>query len=103
MDTQWVRQNCTKIKYLYQSHSTVSPLPLDDAPELKRNRKLGITINKHSERTSHRFEQPLFFNEWDLDNSFPILFLPVKIQLKVKRIEVEDRGIRIVHQILRRG
>ena len=59
--------------------------PLDDVHELKRNGKLSIIIDKRSERTSHRFE-PLSVNEWDLDDSFPILFLPIEI----KRVEVED-------------
>ena len=58
-------------------------------------------IDKRPERTSHRFEQPLFINEWDLDDSFPILCLPIGIELEVKRVEVEDR--RILHQILRRA
>jgi hypothetical protein len=31
------------------------------------------------------------------------LFLPIEIELEVKRVEIEDRRIRIVHQILRRG
>ena len=86
MDTEWVRQSCTKIEYSYQSRSAVSLLPLDDVHELKRNGKLSIIIDKHSERPSHRFE-PLFVNEWDLDDRFPILFLPIEI----KRVEVEDR------------
>ena len=86
MDTEWVRQNCTKIEYSCQSHSAVSLLPLDDVHELKRNGKLSIMIDKRPERTSHHFEPPLFVNEWDLDDSFPILFLPIEI----KRVEVED-------------
>jgi hypothetical protein len=28
------------------------------------------------------------------------LFLPIKIELEVKRVEVEDRRIRIIQQIL---
>ena len=86
MDTEWVRQSCTKIEYSYQGRSAVSRLPLDNVHELKRNGKLSIIIDKRSEHTSHRFE-PLFVNEWDLDDSFPILFLPIEI----KRVEVEDR------------
>ena len=103
MDTEWVRQSCTKIGYSCQSHSAVSLLPLDDVHELKRNGKLRVTIDKHSECTSHRLKQLLCINEWDLDNSLPILFLPVEIELEVKRVELEDRRIRTVHQMLRRG
>jgi hypothetical protein len=71
--------------------------------ELKRNGKLRVTIDNHSEHTSHRLKQLLFINDWDLDNSQPILFLPVEIELEDKRVELEDRLIRTVHQILRRG
>ena len=102
IDTECVQQSCTKIEYSCQSHRAVSLLPLDNV-ELKRNGKLRVTIDKHSECTSHRLKQLLCINEWDLDNSLPILFLPVEIELEVKRVELEDRRIRTVHQMLRRG
>ena len=97
MDTEWVRQNCTKIEYLCQSHSAVSLLPLDYVLDLKRNRKLDNTICKRSHGTSYCFERTLF-----VKSSQP-LFHPIEMQLKVKLVEVKDRRIQIVYYILRRG
>jgi hypothetical protein len=48
-------------------------------------------LPNNSERTSHRFKQSLFVNERDLDNGFQILFLRIEIQLKVERVEMDNR------------
>jgi hypothetical protein len=72
---------------LCRNHCVSSPLAPGDIRVLESECKLNVRIG--------RAYKPLFsatsFHQWYLNYSFPVLFLPVKIQFEVEGIEVKDK------------
>ncbi len=56
-----------------------------------------ITINV---LTSHSLEQSGLIDERDLDHRLPVLLLSIHVELKVSRVEIDDGGCLLVHEIL---
>ena len=53
-----------------------------------------------TEDTLHGIEKTFFVDKWDFDNCFPVLLLPVEIEVKVGGIEIDDRRTWFSHEIL---
>jgi len=60
-------------------------------------RGLLVSDGNWGENTFHCVDEKLFIDEGDHDDCLPILFLSIKIQFKVRRVKLDDRGIRIGH------
>lgn len=68
---------------------------------------LGVTMNfrmMRAERpTAHSVEQPGLLDERNLHDCFPFLLLPIQVRIELRWIEVDNRRIRVKHEVLQMG